>query len=215
MNPTIAPRRTPTKPAGWIYLIHTWDDPQMYVGQTVTPVWSRVNAHRKNQPWGPRIRPGRDGYTILRRVESSGDPAIDAVLLDLAEAEEIQRWEPSDNANRPDPAVFQARLQALRAGVPVAPRFAPAVVAERSPVGRWRGAPRARRPVPWRGVGFAALSVLCVIVGLRLSAAWPNPADPWVVVPIAAILGPAAIVGIYRRCTRPRPRRRRTRRGRR
>src|ERR1044072_7873258 len=138
MNPSIAPRRTPTKPAGWIYLIHTWDDPQMYVGQTVTPVWSRVNAHRKNQPWGPRIRPGRDGPTILRPAEASGAaspaaPAMGAVLRALAEAEEIQRWEPSDNANRPDPAVFQARLQALRAGVPVAPRFAPAAAGQRAP----------------------------------------------------------------------------------
>lgn len=212
MNPTTAPRRTPTKPAGWIYLIHTRDDPTMYVGQTTTPVWSRVNAHRKRQPWGGRIKPGRDGYTILRRVESLGDPTLNAIALDLAEAEEIARWHPSDNANRPDPEVFRARLErAMVNPTDFTPR--PRRWARTGPLnGRAVASEAWGRGVPWRVVGFALLSAAWVVLVGRVAGAMPNPTAPWVAIPMAAVLGPAVTVGLYRYATRPRRRRRTYRR---
>lgn len=215
MNPTAAPRLAPTKPAGWIYLIHTWDDDRKYVGQTTTPVWQRINAHRKDKPWGREIRPGRDGYTILRRVESLGEPSLDAIALDLAEAEAIAEWHPSDNAHRPDPQVFRDRLALARID-PTAwastPRRGVAPVARPTP-GRTR--PPAARPIPWRTFGFVILSAAWVVITARLTADATNPTTPWVAIPIAALLGPVATVGLYRKATRRTPRRRYRRRRRR
>lgn len=210
------PRATPTKPAGWIYLDHTWDDPHKYVGQTRRPVWQRVNEERKTMPWGPQIKPGRDGYTILRRVESSGNPAIDAILLDLAEAEEIARWVPSDNVNRPDPEVFVGRLADAYAGRPTSTVGTP----RRPTVGTPRTAPRGSvrsprttgRGVPWAVVGWAALAVLWAVVGVAVFGDAPSPRTPWVAVPVMTVLGPALTVGMTRRAFGGRPKRRRRRR---
>lgn len=234
MNPTADPtrstRRPNTKPAGWIYVIHTWDDPTKYVGQTTHPVWSRVKGHRRDKPWGDDIKPGRDGYTILRRVDSTGDVMLDAILLDLAEAEEIQRLTPSDNANRPDPQVFRDRLAAAARGEYVGP-------AQRTPGGRWapslgpkpnhlrpippprrqpartqRATPTRRRGIPWRGVGVAVLVVAWVVLAARVSGHTTNPTTPWVVIPMAAVLGPWVTVAAWAKATRGGRKRRRARR---
>lgn len=230
--PTPTNRRgAPTIAAGWVYLIHTWDDPRMYVGQSARPPFRRVNEERRTMPWGPDIKPGREGYTILRRVESSGDPTIDAILLDLAEAEEIRRLNPTDNRNRPDPAVFVARLAAARAGTIVgdpwgtdpfgtgrrgrAPRSAP----RRAPRQPRRTTPTGRVPDrggdPWvwlKAAAFVALSALSVIVALPVAQAWPNPTAPWVIVPVAAVLGPVGVALAVRRAFGRAPVRRRRRR---
>lgn len=202
MNPTARPRRTPTKPAGWIYLIHTWDDPHKYLGQSRRPVPQRVNEERKTMPWGADILPGRDGYTILRRVESLGSPHLDAIALDLAEAEEIQRWTPSDNANRPDPAMFRQRLQAARdaPAPPWTPRRPAPPTAPRRPSRTPRQRPTRRRPVGrWRAVGLVLLAATWALTVGRVAVAWPDPAAPWVAAPVAALLGPALTVRLYRR----------------
>lgn len=235
MNPTADPTRSTrqanAKPAGWIYVIHTWDDPTKYVGQTTQPVWSRVRGHRKDKPWGPDIKPGRDGYTILRRVDSTGDIMLDAILLDLAEAEEIQRLTPSDNANRPDPQVFRDRLSATARGKavgsarrPTQGRWAPALGAQpdhlkpipRPPRGTPqtpRRGPTRRRGVPWRGLGVAALVIAWVVLATRVSEHTTNPTTPWVVIPMAAVLGPWATVALWARAARGgKKRRRRARR---
>ena len=190
----------------------------MYVGQTVTPVWSRVNAHRKDKPWGLDIKPGRDGYTILRRVESTGIPALDKIALDLAEAEEIQRLTPSDNAHRPDPQVFRNRLAAAQRGGAVGPTARPTPARWVPPSDPTRGAgrtqrrvPARRRGVPWRGIGVALLVVLWVYVAVRISAHTTNPTTPWVMIPMAAVLGPWGTVALWARAARGgRKRRRRT-----
>jgi hypothetical protein len=212
----------------------------MYVGQTVQPVWQRVNGHRADKPWGRDIKPGRDGYTILRRVESCGNPTIDAILLDLAEAEEIQRWTPSDNANRPNPQVFRARLAQLgynptaphtptgrpwpsALGKPVDPGAIPAPVFRGATRPTPRGTPTTgpRTPqraapqqarVSWRAVGFLILSLTWAVIAERLCAHAVNPTTPWIVIPMGALLGPAITVGLYRKATRPRRKRRSSRR---
>lgn len=218
LGPTATPRRAPTKPAGWVYLIHTWDDDRKYGGQTSQPPWRRIQRHRNTQRWGSQIMPGRDGYTILRRVDSCGDPARDAILLDLAEAEEIDKWQPTENVLRPDPQLFRRRLAAYDAGLivgfsPTNPTRLPGLGAPTASwgstaVGRPRRSPRR---IPWGSIRFAVLSVLSVIVVWRLGAPWANPRAPWVVLPMAALLGPVAIVGLARKVTQP-PRRRRSRR---
>lgn len=219
-TPRSAPRNTPTKPAGWVYLIHTWDDATKYVGQSSRPVWQRVNEERRTLPWGGDIKPGRDGYTILRRVDSTGDPARDAILLDLAEAEAIAQWTPSENALRPDPAVFRARLAALDRGGAGLPSWGPPATPRftgrgtRPPtVGRGRGTTRRNpRGVPWRTVGFAVLAAAWVALAVLIFKDAPNPRTVWIVVPIAAAFGPLATVGAYRRTVHPKRRRRRRRR---
>lgn len=234
MNPTADPTRSTrqanAKPAGWIYVIHTWDDPTKYVGQTERPPYKRVREERKTFPWGHTIKPGRDGYTILRRVESTGDIMLDAILLDLAEAEEIQRLTPSDNANRPNPQVFRDRLAAAARGEPVgstrnptAPRWVAALgprpdhlkpipPPRRGPARTQRVAPTRRRGIPWRRLGVGVLVVAWVVLATRITAHAANPTTPWVVIPMAAVLGPWATVTLWARAARGGRKRRRPRR---
>jgi hypothetical protein len=225
MNPTArpagTPRRNPTTPAGWIYLHHTGYDPHKYVGQSKRPVWNRINEERRTFPWGADLLPGRAGYTILRRVESCGDTAADAILLDLAEAEEIQRWWPTENANRPDPQVFRQRLAALHAdpaggrdgGASWGSRVAPVRARPPRPAPAPRSAPLPREH-RWRRVGFVILAIFCAVVAGRVTAHAHNPTTPWVVVPVVAVMGPTIAFHLFDRATRRRParRRRRTRR---
>jgi hypothetical protein len=215
VSPTAIPRSTPTKAAGWIYMLHTAYDTQKYVGQSKRPVWKRVAEERKTFPWGCDILPGRDGYTILRRVPSLGNPLLDEIALDLAEAEEIQKWHPSENAHRPDPQVFRDRLALARVnptllvaqGRGAVPRKGPPAV----PRGRAKTPPH-RRPFPWRGVLFVAVGVLCALAVGRMSPYFPNPTVAWVVIPMAAVLGPAWVFRIVHNAIHPRPRRRSRRR---
>lgn len=209
-------------------------DPTKYIGQTTEPVPVRVKRHRLplergGQTWGHEILPGRQGYTILRRVESSGDPGIDAMLLDLAEAEEIARWVPSENTHRPDPQVFRDRLTEATArgratptaapilglfGTPSPPTRRPNVGARMSPTG---GVARAPRPVPWGGILRVALGVVWGFIVGRVAAATGVEWAPWAAVPVAAFVGPLLTIAWVRRAFRVAPRRGRrgaTRRGR-
>ena len=212
VGPTTTPRKAPTKPAGWVYVQHTSYDPTKYVGQSKRPVWNRINEERRTFPWGADILPGRDGYTILRRVESLGNPTLDAIALDLAEAEEIARLHPTENANRPNPTVFRARL-ADAVGSPLPPpTFAPVGRRRGAIVGRPTVAARKARPFPWRTVVAAIVGVTWGLVGLRLSLTFPNPTVPWVVVPVAAFVGPPLTFAWWRRhVLKRRPARRRRR----
>lgn len=202
-----------TKPAGWIYLIHTIDDPNKYIGQASRPVWTRVNEHRRLQGWGPDILPGRTGYTILRRVEATGSPVLDAIALDLAEAEEIQRRHPTENAYRPDPEVFRERYANVRAGRPAVPRFTP-----RTPRGTRSRPTRAVPRGTWgrrvRAVGVLVLAVAWAVGAVRLGVpvgeAAQAPWVPWVAGPVASALGPALTLHMWRNAGR-KPRRRRRR----
>jgi hypothetical protein len=202
----------------------------MYVGQSTRPPGRRVEEHRRLMPWGHAILPGRNGYTIVRRVESSGNPTIDAILLDLAEAQEIRRLNPTDNLNRPDPGVFEARLAAARAALAAEAPWGPDPFGAGHPVGTSQVAPRRRRgagPSRARGgrgqvaprdplmvlkvVGFIALAMPCGALAVWLAAALPYPEAPWVAAPIAAVLGPAWIAKAVRDSW-GKPRRRRRRR---
>lgn len=181
---------TAAKPAGWIYVQHTAADPEKYAGQSSRPVWNRINEERRTLPWGRDILPGRTGYTIVRRVESLGHPTLDAIALDLAEAEVIQERHPTENANRPHPQIFRDRLAAALAardagtlpdpGSPM-PWAIPRPTASRTPRptasrGAARGAiPRARAVgrgvgAAVRGVGYAVAAVGLLAVGLL--SAW-------------------------------------------
>jgi hypothetical protein len=228
-----------TEPAGWIYVQHTATDPVKYAGQSSRPVWNRINEERRTLPWGRDILPGRTGYTIVRRVESLGHPTLDAIALDLAEAEVIQERHPTENANRPDPRVFRDRLAAAQtahaAGTLTDPMtqtpWAPPR-AERPHTPRPRGASRGQAPrartvgdivgAVARGVGRAVTAMVLITVGVgcawvALHVARPvgvetgTPWLPWACVPIAFVLGPT---WLYQSVVNP-PRKRRVYRSRR
>lgn len=209
-DPTTRPIVGPTVAAGWIYVHHTRRDPTKYVGQTIRPPWVRIREERRTFTWGAELLPGRDGYSIVCRVESEGDPTIDAVLLDLAEAEAIRRLDPTENRNRPDPEIFRARLAAARAGLLPTPRPRPRRAGRVRPFRHPTGGGRTRRGVPWRTVGRALLAVAWAIVGLMMTVHSGNPTTPWVVVPIAAVLGPPLTIHFL--SGKPRRRRGRSRR---
>lgn len=198
-----------TRPAGWIYVIHTATDRTKYVGQTVQPPWVRIERHRNTQRWGGEILPGRDGYTIIRRIDSYGDATLDAIALDLAEAEEIRRLDPTENGNRPDPAIFHARMAAAL-GNPTGGRT-PRPPRPTTPTGRrtphptrTRGAARVRhrKPFPWGlllripvGLVWAWAAVrVGVNVATQTGAAW----WPWVLGVVAFFLGPVLTVAALR-----------------
>lgn len=209
------PTRQAVRPAGWIYLVHTVADATKYIGQTSQPVPSRINQHRRaltdgGQTWGHTILPGRQGYTILRRVESLGHPVLDAIALDLAEAEEILRWTPTENTNRPNPQVFRDRL-AARMGRPLPP-----VPTARPGVARVPQTPVAVRvpTLPWRKLGWIVLGCVWAYVAwwfatTAVANGLPWAWAPWAFVPAAAVIGPALTV---RFVTHKPRRRRRTRR---
>jgi hypothetical protein len=218
-----------TRPAGWIYLIHITGDPVAYVGQTVQPPGVRIEWHRRNQPWGSQILPGRQGYTIIRRVDTYGSPTLDAIALDLAEAEEIERRNPTFNGNRPDPAIFHARMADALTDPTANPTARPARRSPRSaphptrPVGgnptRPRGVPRpmGRRGFPWGLVGRcivgAAWAWVALRVGVNVAHNTGTPWWPWVATPVAFLIGPVLSVAVLRGMGWwPKPRRRGRRR---
>lgn len=199
-----------TAPAGWIYLIHVAGDPNAYIGQTVQPPGLRIEHHRRTQDWGDKILPGRNGYTIIRRVENYGSPALNAIALDLAEAEEIQRRNPTYNGNRPDPAIFHARMAAALTNptgnpTPRTPRATPRVTARvgaHPTRGRGVARPTPRKGIPWGliariPVGFA-FAWVALRVGTNVSHQTGTPWWPWVLTPIAFLIGPAITVGLLR-----------------
>jgi len=240
MNPTTRPTTNPTRrpttprparPAGWIYLLHTTNDPTKYVGQTSVPVPQRVRQHRRpleqgGQRWGHEILPGREGYTILARVESFGDPFLDAIALDLVEAEMIQKWTPSENTNRPNPQVFRDRLAAAQrttgAGRPNAPRgpnpTTPRWVGGLGPMdihGNPTTHPTTRptanpthRPTRhpttrsngqrWALVIRLVLGVVLGVVAARATAHTGPPWWPWAFTAATAVLGPFGVIGAFR-----------------
>lgn len=227
---------TATPPAGWIYMQHTADDPKKYVGQSKRPVWERIREERRTFTWGADLLPGRRGYTILMRVESLGHPTLDAIALDIAEADMIAKHHPSENAYRPDPQMLRARLAAAQEAhaqgmlpdpgtyVPWAPPrptkpHTPRPVGFRG--GRPTGVPRARRV--GNAVGSAARGVVGVVFAVTLAAVGVGAA--WVALqvsrPVGAELGapwvpwvcvPVALLfapaWLYQRAVNP-PRRRR------
>jgi hypothetical protein len=205
-----------TKPAGWIYLVHTAADPNKYIGQAARPVWTRINEHRRCQEWGPDILPGRTGYTIIRRVEATGNPTLDAIALDLAEAEEIQRRHPTENTYRPDPQVFRDRYANVLAGRPATPPRTPSRVPRGSrtrPTGR---TPRGTWGHRARGAGILVLAVVWAVaavrVGIPVGEAAQAPWVPWVAAPVAFALGPALTLNKWRSAGRRTHHRRRRRR---
>jgi len=214
VTPVGRPTNYPTVPAGWIYLHHTAQDPHKYVGQTIRPPYKRINEERRTFPWGAELLPGRQGYTIVARVESEGDPVVDGVLLDLAEAVAIQRYHPTENINRPDPAVFHERLALARAGLyRPTPRVSRGVGPAAPTVGsRGRAVGRRSRG---RGVsvGRLVLAALWGVFAFALCVQGGTVGAAWEVVPIAALLGPTVTVRLFRpgRRRRSRPYRRRRR----
>jgi hypothetical protein len=191
MNPPVRPPRGRTVLAGSIYCIHTHDDPRAYVGQTGGPVGRRVDSHRLRQLWGHTIRPGRGGYHVVTRVESSGDPTRDEILLDLAEAIAIRDINPTFNDLRPDPTIFRNRLAAYDAGT-------------------LQAASQPSRRVPALSWGRVILATLWAVVALMVTAGGPNPTTPWVAVPIAIFVGPWITLRMF---AKQPSRRRRARRG--
>lgn len=231
---------TATPPAGWIYMQHTAADPKKYVGQSKRPVYRRIQEERRTFTWGPQILPGRQGYTILMRVESLGHPVLDAIALDLAEAEMIALHHPSENANRPDPEMLRRRLAAAQqthaegllldptAYVPWKPPRAarPTTPRPTGSRGDSRGAvPRARRVGD--AVGSVARGVVGVVTAMGLiavgiGATWvaflmARPVGielghPWVPWVVTPMVGLLAPAWLYHRMVNP-PRRRRVYRG--
>lgn len=216
-------------PAGWIYLIHTVDDPNAYIGQTTQPPGLRIEHHRRTQQWGDRILPGRRGYTIIGRVDSYGSPTLNAIALDLAEAEQIQRRNPTYNGNRPDPAIFHARMAAALAAHKNDPTTNPTTRTPhrtprpttrvgRTPTrGRGVGRPKPRRGIPWGVVGRIPVGLVfawvALRVGLNVAHNTGTPWWPWVLTPVAFLIGPVIVVGLLRSWGwLPKPRRRGTRR---
>ena len=206
--------------------MHTYTDPAKYIGQTKQPVPKRVNRQRLpldkgGQTWGHEILPGRQGYTILQRVESTGDPTLDAIALDLAEAEMIAQWHPSENTNRPNPQVFRDRLAEASRGAPTPSRGAsrgtshkPRPTAPRRPATPPVG--RSHR-LPWDSVGRLLLATVWGVGALRVGLATGGEWVPWAAVPIAVGLGPTATRWWWRHMVRGiklpwRKRRRRRRR---
>lgn len=180
------------RPFGAVYCVQTPADPDKYVGKAgprkrrdggTSPCAParRVEEHRRNQPWGHEISPGRAGYRVLEWVLESGHGrAYDEANLRYREAVWISRVNPTENDVRPIPVPPEQAL---------AHKPAPVMPPVPAPVRRTTAAPRRRRRVPWfRLVSFAGWVVFWAAILIRPLSASPYPWAPWALGPALALV---------------------------